>query len=79
MGTPAPDAAKGLVDRFDLGRKVFLSGDYEEEPLSMAGTPPEQESTSARLPPLTSRLTSWWMSCTGLKEEEIRIVEGEAR
>jgi len=33
MGTPAPDALLRLVDRFDLGRKVFLSGDYKEEQL----------------------------------------------
>ena len=33
MGTPAPGAIKWLVDRFDLGRKVFLSGDYKEEQL----------------------------------------------
>ena len=33
MATPAPDAVKRLVDRFDLGRKVFLSGDYKEEQL----------------------------------------------
>jgi len=29
----APDAVKRLVDRFDLSRKVFLSGDYKEEQL----------------------------------------------
>ena len=33
MGTPAPDAVKRLVDRFDQDRKVFLSGDYKEEQL----------------------------------------------
>ena len=33
MGTPAPDAVKRLVDRFDLSRKVFQSGDYKEEQL----------------------------------------------
>ncbi len=33
MTTPAPDAVKRLVDHFDLGRKVFLSGDYKEEQL----------------------------------------------
>ena len=34
MGKVAvPDAVKRLVDRFDLGRKVFLSGDYKEEQL----------------------------------------------
>jgi predicted type IV restriction endonuclease len=33
MSTPAPDAVKRLVDRFDQNRKVFLSGDYKEEQL----------------------------------------------
>ena len=33
MGTPAPDAVKRLVDRFDQDRKVFLSGDYTKEQL----------------------------------------------
>jgi hypothetical protein len=33
MGTPAPDAVKRLVDRFDQDRKVFLSPDYKEEQL----------------------------------------------
>ncbi len=33
MGTPAPDAVKRLVDRFDQDRKVFLSADYKEEQL----------------------------------------------
>ena len=33
MSTPAPDAVKRLVDCFDLGRKVFLFGDYKEEQL----------------------------------------------
>jgi len=35
MGTTAPDAVKRLVDRFDLSRKVFLSGDYKEEQLRL--------------------------------------------
>jgi hypothetical protein len=30
MGTPVPDTVKRLVERFDLSRKVFLSGDYKE-------------------------------------------------
>ena len=33
MGTPAPDAVKRLVDRFDQDRKVFLSADYKQEQL----------------------------------------------
>jgi len=32
VGTP-PNALLRLIDRFDLGRKVFLSGDYKEEQL----------------------------------------------
>ena len=35
MATPAPDAVKRLVDRFDRDRKVFLSGDYKEEQLRL--------------------------------------------
>jgi len=35
MSTPAPDAVKRLVDRFDLSRKVFLSGDCKEEQLRL--------------------------------------------
>ncbi len=35
MSTPAPDAVKRLVDRFDQNRKVFLSGDYKEEQLRL--------------------------------------------
>jgi len=33
MGTPAPDAVKRLVDRFDQNRKVFLSPGCNEEQL----------------------------------------------
>ena len=33
MSTPAPDAVKRLVDRFDQDRKVFVSTDYKEEQL----------------------------------------------
>ena len=33
MGTPAPDAVKRLVDRFDQDHKVFQSPDYKEEQL----------------------------------------------
>jgi predicted type IV restriction endonuclease len=35
MATPAPDAVKRLVDRFDQDRKVFQSGDYKEEQLRL--------------------------------------------
>ena len=34
MAAP-PDSVKRLVDRFDLGRKVFESGDYKEEQLRL--------------------------------------------
>ena len=33
MSTPAPDAVKRLIDRFDQDRKVFLSSDYKAEQL----------------------------------------------
>jgi hypothetical protein len=33
MATPAPDAVKRPVDRYDQDRKVILSGDYKEEQL----------------------------------------------
>ena len=35
MSTPAPDAVKRLVDRFDQDRNVFLSGGYKEEQLRL--------------------------------------------
>ena len=35
MGTPAPDAVKSLVERFDQNRRVFLSNDYKEEQLRL--------------------------------------------
>jgi len=49
MSTPAPDAVKRLVDRFDQNRKVFLSGDYKEEHSSKAATPHEQESVQRHI------------------------------
>jgi hypothetical protein len=49
MGTPAPDAVKRLVDRFDQDRKVLLSGDYEEEQFSKAQTPHERESRQRQI------------------------------
>jgi hypothetical protein len=33
MGTPAPDAVKRLVDRFDQNRDAYLSGSYNESQL----------------------------------------------
>jgi hypothetical protein len=33
MGTPAPDAVKGLVDHFDQNRDAYLSGSYNESQL----------------------------------------------
>jgi hypothetical protein len=44
MGTTASDAVKRLVDRFDLSRKVFLSGDYKEEQLRAESLNPFFES-----------------------------------
>jgi hypothetical protein len=44
MGTPASDAVKRLVNRFDQDRKVFLSGDYKEEQLRKAKIPNQRES-----------------------------------
>jgi hypothetical protein len=41
MGMPAPDSVKRLVDHFDLGRKVFPSGDYKEEQLRLESLPYE--------------------------------------
>ena len=35
MSTPAPDAVRRLIDRFEQDRKVFLSGDYKEEQLRL--------------------------------------------
>jgi hypothetical protein len=49
MGTPAPDAVKRLVDHFDLGRKVFLSGDYRERQLREPKTSHEQESLQSTI------------------------------
>jgi hypothetical protein len=49
MSTPAPDAVKRLVDQFDQGRKVFLSGDCKEEHSSKAETPHEQESVQRHI------------------------------
>ena len=31
MATPAPDAVRSLVDRFDQNRDAYLSGSYKEE------------------------------------------------
>ena len=33
MATPAPDAVKRLVDRFDQNRDAYLSGSYNESQL----------------------------------------------
>jgi len=44
MGTPAPDAVKRLVDRFDQDREVFLSPDYKEEQASLEFLDPFFES-----------------------------------
>ncbi|HTW90862.1 MAG TPA: hypothetical protein VMH22_04060 [bacterium] len=49
MGMPAPDAVKRLVDRFDPNRKVFLSGDCEEEQLRLEFLNPFFSSLGPRL------------------------------
>jgi len=72
MSTPAPDAVKRLVDRFDQDRKVFLSGDYKEEQQPKAKTPHERESLQRQ----TDQLVC---GSHGLTEDEIRIVGGGAR
>jgi hypothetical protein len=88
MGTPAPDAVKRLVDRFDQDRKVFLSGDYKEELMSNAKTPHEQESIQRQIAATDKQIDQlvydWSDSgrCRstaqlyGLTEDEIRIVGG---
>jgi len=56
VGTPAPGAVKRLVDRFDLGREVFLSGDNEEkDQLSQAKMPQEPAALTACRPDASER------------------------
>jgi hypothetical protein len=88
MGTPAPDAVKRLVDRFDQDRKIFLSGDYKEEQLPVAKTPHEQESLQRQIAATDKQIDAlvydWSDSgkcrptaqLCGMTEAEIRIVEG---
>ena len=49
MFTSAPHSVKRLVDSFDQGRKVFLSGDYKEEQLPKTKAPHEQESRQRQI------------------------------
>ena len=76
MGTPAPDAVKRLVDRFDQDRKVFLSGDYKEEQLPKAKTPHEQESLKRTIVATDTQIDALVYELYGLTEDEIRTVEG---
>ena len=74
MGTP-PDALLRLVDRFSQDQKVFLSGDYKEEQLSMAKTPHEQESIQRQVAATDKAIDARVYELYGLTEDEIRIVE----
>ena len=76
MGTPAPDAVKRLVDRFDQDRKVFLSGDYKEEQLPKAKTPRERESVQRQIAATDEQIDALVYELSGLTEEKIRIVGG---
>ena len=78
MATPAPDAVKRLVDRFDLGRKVFLSGDSEEEQLSKAETPHEAEAPQRQIAATDGQTDTLVCKLYDLTEDEIRVVEGAA-
>ncbi len=75
MGTPAPDAVKRLVARFDQDRKVFLSGDCREEQLRMAKTPHEQESLQRQIAGTDKSIDALVYELYGLTDDEIRIVE----
>jgi hypothetical protein len=76
MGTPPPDALLCLVDRFDQDRKVFLSGDYEGEQLSVAKTPHEQESIQRQIAATDRQIDNLVYEPYGLTEEEIRTAGG---
>jgi len=79
MGTPAPDAVKRLVDRFDRDRKVFLSGDCKEEQLPRAKTPHEQESIRHLVVATDRKIDELAYEVYGLTEDGIAVVEGRAR
>ena len=75
----APDSVKRLVDRSDQDRKVFLSGDYEEEQLPKAKTPHEQESLQRTIAATDKSIDALVYDLYGLTDDEIRIVEGEKK
>jgi len=64
VGTPAPEAGRRLVDHIDLGRKVFLSGDYKDEHLPKTKTPHEQGFIQRQIAAIDKRLTHLCISCT---------------
>jgi hypothetical protein len=76
MGTPAPDAVKRPVYRFDQDHKVLLSGDCKEEHLPKAKTPHERESLQRQIAATDKAIDALVYELYGLTEEEIRIVEG---
>ena len=76
MSTPAPDAVKRLVDRFDQDRKVFLSGDYKEEQPLQAKTSHEQESIQRQIAAADKQIDALVCELYGLTEDEIATVEG---
>ena len=67
MGT-APDAVKRLVDRFDLGRKVVLSGDYRRRRLCEAKMPHEQESLQRQVAATDKQIDTLAYELYGLTE-----------
>jgi len=75
----APDAVKRLVDRFDLSRRVFLSGDYKEEQPSKAKTPHGQESLLRQIAAADDQIDTLVYELYGLTEDEIRVVDGAAK
>jgi hypothetical protein len=79
MGTPAPDAVKRPVERFDRDRKDFLSGDYKEEQLPKAKTPHEQESFQRQIAATDKAIVELVYELYGLTEEEVRVAEDERR
>jgi hypothetical protein len=69
MGVHAPDALLCVIDRFDLGRKVFLSCDYGEGHSSKAETPHEADAVPDALV----------YELCGLAEEGTNVVTGEPK
>jgi hypothetical protein len=69
-------ASPELLDRFDQDRKVFLSGDCDEERLPKTKTPYEQESIQRQIAATDKHIDALVCELYGLTEEEARIVEG---